>query len=285
MKEVTLNNGQKMPTSAFGVYLITDAEVCEKSVLDAFKSGYRHIDTANAYMNEKAVGRAMQKSGLKREEIYLTTKIWPTMYKTELAKKAIDETLMRLDTPYIDLLLLHQGYGEYLQAWKVMEEYVKKGKIKSIGVSNFSKAKLEKLFEIAEILPVVNQIEAHPYHQQKEMQEYLNKKGILIQSWYPMGHGDQALLTEKLFTELANKYNKTNAQIILRWHVQSGKIVIAKSTNPEHIRENYNMYDFTLTAEEMEAISKMDKKLPYYVVPEEDTRGFATMEMDFNAQV
>lgn len=285
MKEITLNNGLKMPTSAFGVFLMNDAKVCENAVLDAFKIGYRHIDTANAYMNEKAVGRAMQKSGLSRDEIYLTTKIWPTMYKTELAKKAIDETLMRLDTPYIDLLLLHQGYGEYLQAWKVMEEYVKMGKIKAIGVSNFSIAKLEKLFEIAEILPVVNQIEAHPYHQQKEMQEYLHKKGIVIQSWYPLGHGDPTLLSEKLFQELAKKYNKTTAQIILRWHVQSGKIAIAKSTNPEHIRENYNIYDFTLTNEEMEAIYKMDKKQPYYTVPEEDTNGFATMEMDFNAQV
>lgn len=285
MKNFTLNNGVMIPSIAFGTYLITDARVCEKSVIEAIKCGYRHIDTANSYFNEKAVGRAIKKCGVPREQIFITSKLWPTMYETEKCRQAIEETLQRLDTPYIDLLLLHQPYGEYVQAYKVMEEYVKAGKIKAIGLSNFNQKKVQEILDACEIVPAVDQVECNPYFQQKELEAFLSKHKILIESWYPIGHGDRKLISEPLFTELGKKYGKTNVQIILRWHIQSGKITLPKSINPEHIRENFDIFDFEFTKDEMQQLSSFDKNQPYFIVADEDVNGFCSWNVDFNNQV
>ena len=285
MEKFTLNNGVTIPSIAFGTYLITDARVCEKSVLEAIKCGYRHIDTANAYFNEKAVGRAIKNCGVPREEIFITSKLWPSMYKTEDCRKAIDETLKRLNTPYIDMLLLHQPYGEYVEAYKVMEEYVKAGKIRAIGLSNFNQKKLQEILDNCEIVPAVDQIECNPYFQQKELESFLKQHGILIESWYPIGHGDWKLINEPIFSELGKKYGKSNVQIILKWHIQSGKITLPKSVNPQHIKENIEIFDFKLTKAEMKKISDFDKNQPYFIVTDEDVNGFANWNVDFNNQV
>lgn len=264
-----LNNGIEIPALGFGVYMMTPEE-CEPSVIEALKDGYRLIDTANAYLNERAVGRAMKKSGIAREEIFLTTKLWPCDYPYDKAVKAIDATLKRLDTDYLDLLLLHQQYGDYMGAWKAMEEAVKMGKIKSIGLSNFNLTRLKEVITKSEILPAVIQVECHPYYQERELKDFLAPYDIVVESWYPIGHGDKNLINENIFTELGKKYGKSNVQIILKWHIQDGNIVIPKSTNPEHILSNMDIFDFELTKEEMEQIHDMDKKKRYFEMSEEE---------------
>lgn len=273
MEYVTLNNGIKMPMAGIGTFLLTPDEA-EASVLNALACGYRLIDTANAYVNEKAVGRAMKKSGVSREEIFLETKLWPAFYEQS---DAVEKTLERLDTDYIDLLLIHQPAGNYIAGYKLMEKAYKEGKVKAIGLSNFSQSQIREILDICEVKPVVLQTEVHPYYQEKKLKDYLKKEGIVIQAWYPLGHGDKALLEEPLFQELGKKYGKSSAQIILRWHIQAGNIVIPGSKSPAHIQDNFDLFDFSLTAWEMAQISIMDKNVRYYTNTPELLKQYAAM--------
>ena len=260
MEFATLDNGVKMPMAGIGTFLLSPDEA-EASVLSALECGYRLIDTANAYVNEKAVGRAMKKSGVPREEIFLETKLWPSFYEQE---DAVEKTLERLDTDYIDLLLIHQPAGNYVAGYQLMEKAYKEGKVKAIGLSNFDPEQIQEILDICEVKPAVLQTEVHPYSQEKELKELLAKEGIVIQAWYPLGHGDKTLIEEPEFAKLGKKYNKSNAQIILRWHIQDGNVVIPGSKNPAHIKDNFDLFDFELTEEEMKEIADIDQKKRYY---------------------
>ena len=273
MEYISLNNGVKMPMAGIGTFLLSPDEA-EASVLSALKCGYRLVDTANAYVNEKAVGRAMKRSGLPREEIFLETKLWPSFYEQD---DAVDQTLARLDTAYIDLLLIHQPAGNYIAGYQQMEKAYKEGKVRAIGLSNFTAAQIQEILDICEVKPAVLQTEVHPYSQEKELKAFLTKEEIVIQAWYPLGHGDKALIEEPLFTQLAAKYGKTNAQIILRWHIQDGNIVIPGSKNPAHIQDNFDLFDFTLTDEEMAQIAAMDQQKRYYHSTPEILKAYAEM--------
>lgn len=261
---ITLNDGNKIPQFGLGVFQIPGDEKTKEACLEAFKLGYRHIDTAHAYQNERGVGQAVKESGIPREEIWITTKLWPSEYGEGKTAKAIDKMLERLQTDYIDLLLLHQQFGDYLGAWKDMEKAVAEGKVKSIGLSNFESERLEEVLAAATINPSVLQVECHPYYQQNDLKKRIAPYNTVIESWYPLGHGDAALIEEPVFTKLAEKYGKTNAQIILRWHIQEGIIVFPKSSNPVHIKENIDIFDFELTEEEMNEIRQLDKGFRYY---------------------
>ena len=280
MEYATLNNGLKMPMAGIGTFLLSPDEA-EASVLAALEEGYRLIDTANAYVNEKAVGRAMKKSGLKREEIFLETKLWPSFYEDE---DAVDKTLERLGTDYIDLLLLHQPAGNYVAGYRQMEKAYKEGKVRAIGLSNFNQEQIEEILSLCEVKPAVLQTEVHPYFQERELKKFLEREGMVIQAWYPLGHGDKALLEEPLFAELAKKYGKTNAQVILRWHIQAGNIVIPGSKNPAHIKDNFDLFDFSLTEEEMAKITALDKDTRYYTSTPEMLRRYAEMVPDVDGQ-
>ena len=280
MEYLTLNNGVKMPMDGIGVFLFSPDEA-ESAVKSALKDGVRLIDTANAYMNERGVGRAIKASGVPREDIFLVTKLWPTVYTDA---NAIDESLARLDTEYVDLLFLHQPAGDWKAGYKLMEEGYKAGKVKALGLSNFPEEDLQWILDNAEIKPQMVQVEAHPYYPQTELKKTLDANGMGLMAWYPLGHGDKALIDEVVFTKLAEKYGKTNAQIILRWHVQNGDVVIPGSKNPEHIRDNFNIFDFKLTPEEMAEIAKIDKNVRYYNAEPEQVQAFANMAMDFNSQ-
>lgn len=280
MKFATLNNGLSMPMAGIGTFLLTPDEA-EASVLAALEDGYRLIDTANAYVNEKAVGRAMKKSGLKREEIFLETKLWPSFYEDD---NAVDKTLERLGTEYIDLLLIHQPAGNYVAGYRQMEKAYKEGKVKAIGLSNFNQAQIEEILGLCQVKPAVLQTEVHPYFQEQELKSFLSKEGMVIQAWYPLGHGDKALLEEPLFTELGKKYGKSNAQIILRWHIQAGNIVIPGSKNPAHIKDNFDLFDFALTAGEMEEIAALDKNTRYYTSTPEMLKKYAEIVPDVDGQ-
>lgn len=260
MEYAMLNNGVKMPMAGIGTFLLSPDEA-EASVLSALQCGYRLIDTANAYVNEKAVGRAMKRSGLNREEIFLETKLWPSFYEQD---DAVDKTLARLDTDYIDLLLIHQPAGNYIAGYRQMEKAYKEGKVRAIGLSNFNESQIREILEICEVRPSVLQTEVHPYSQEKALKQFLAQEGMVIQAWYPLGHGDKALINESLFAELGEKYGKSNVQIILRWHIQDGNIVIPGSKNTEHIRDNFDLFDFSLSDEEMAKIAAMDQKKRYY---------------------
>lgn len=273
MEYATLNNGIKMPMAGIGTFLLTPDEA-EASVLSALQCGYRLIDTANAYVNEKAVGRAMKRSGLKREEIFLETKLWPSFYEQG---DAVEKTLQRLDTDYIDLLLIHQPAGNYVAGYRLMEKAYKEGKVKAIGLSNFNEKQIQEILDICEVKPAVLQTEVHPYSQEKKLKEFLDKEGIVIQAWYPLGHGDKALQQEPLFTELGKKYGKSNAQVILRWHIQDGNIVIPGSKNPAHIKDNFDLFDFALTDDEMAKITALDKQKRYYTSTSEMLKKYVEM--------
>lgn len=277
---IKLNNGVEMPMAGIGTFLLTPDEA-EASVLSALKDGYRLIDTANAYVNEKSVGRAMKASGLPRKEIFLETKLWPAFYEQS---DAVDKTLERLGTDYIDLLLIHQPAGNYIAGYKLMEKAYKAGKVRAIGLSNFNEEQIQEILDICEVKPAVLQTEAHPYFQEKELKQFLASEGMVIQVWYPLGHGDKALIQEPLFTELAEKYGKSNAQIILRWHVQSGNIVIPGSKNPAHIKDNFDIFDFALTGDEMERIAALDKGVRYYTSTPEMLKKYAEMVPDVDGQ-
>ena len=273
MEFVTLNNGVTMPMAGIGTFLLTPDEA-EASVLSALRNGYRLIDTANAYVNEKAVGRAMKQSGVPREEIFLETKLWPSFYEQA---DAVEKTLERLDTDYIDLLLIHQPAGNYVAGYKQMERAYREGKVRAIGLSNFSAAQIREILDLCEVKPAVLQTEVHPYSQEKELKTFLAGEGIVIQAWYPLGHGDKALIEEPLFARLGQKYGKSSAQIILRWHIQDGNIVIPGSKNPEHIKANLDLFDFALTDGEMAQIAAMDRKKRYYTSTPELLKRYAEM--------
>lgn len=261
---VTLNDGNKIPQFGLGVYMIMGDAQTKKTCLEALKLGYRHIDTAHAYQNERGVGAAIKESGIPREEIWITTKLWPSEYGEGKTAEAIDKMLSRLGTEYIDLLLLHQQFGDYIGAWKDMEQAVKAGKVRSIGISNFESERLEEICEAATIKPSVLQVECHPYYQQNDLKKRIEKYGTVIESWYPIGHGDKKLLNESVFTKLAEKYGKNNVQIILRWQLQEGNIVFPKSTNPVHLKENIDIFDFELSEEEMNQIRALDKGVRFF---------------------
>ena len=275
MEYFTLSNGNKMPMAGIGVFMMSPAEA-EAAVESAIKSGVRLIDTANGYMNESGTGRGIKKSGVAREEIFLVTKLWPTVYEKETA---IDETLARLGTDYIDLLFLHQPTDNWREGYRNIEKAYKEGKVKAIGLSNFPEDLLKEAIETMDIKPHVVQVEAHPYFPQTELKAFLAETGMGLMAWYPLGHGDKNLVGEPVFAKLAGKYGKTNAQIILRWHVQSGNVVFPGSRNPEHIRDNFDIFDFALTGEEMAEIAKVDKGVRYYNGTPEMLAQYAKMEL------
>lgn len=261
MEYKLLNNGIKMPMEGIGTFMMSPDEA-EEAVVNALDYGYRLVDTANAYVNEKAVGRAIKRSGLKREDIFLETKLWPSFYENE---DAVEKTLERLDTDYIDMLLIHQPAGNYTSGYRLMEKAYKEGKVRAIGLSNFTIKQIEEILSICEVKPALLQTEVHPYSQEKNMKKFLDSEEIAVQAWYPLGHGDETLMKEPLFASLGDKYGKSSAQIILRWHIQAGNIIIPGSKNPKHIKDNFDLYDFSLSEEEMQKIYDMDKQKRYYV--------------------
>ena len=281
METVKLYNNVEVPVLGIGTFMISPEDT-EKSVYAALKLGYRMIDTANAYMNEEAVGKALKKAineGIvTREEVFVSTKIWATLYENE---NAVDDTLKRLDLDYVDLLFIHQPAGNYMAGYRMLEKAYKDGKAKSLGISNFEGEKLEKLLADSEIKPHVIQMEAHPYCTEKEIRDRLAEYGTATMGWYPLGHGDRGLVNEEVFTKLADKYRKSNAQIVLRWHTQMGFITIPGSKNPDHIRDNGDIFDFSLTEEEMAEIAKLDGTKKYYNADEEQVEKYATMHLPF----
>ncbi len=275
MEYFTLTTGAKMPMAGIGTFMISPADA-EVAVESALRSGVRLIDTANAYMNESATGRGIKKSGVARGEIFLVSKLWPTVYAKETA---VDEMLARLGTDYVDLLFLHQPTANWREGYRNIEKAYKEGKVKAIGLSNFPEDLLEEAVAWAEIKPHVVQVEAHPYFPQHELKKILAKYGMGIMAWSPLGHGDKNLINEPVFTELAVKYGKSNAQIILRWHVQSGNVVFPGSRNPAHIRDNFDIFDFKLTDEDMAKIAAVDKNTRYYTATPELLAAYAAMEL------
>lgn len=259
MMYVTLSNGVKMPQLGYGVYQVTKDE-CERCVLDALKTGYRAIDTAQAYFNEEEVGSAIQKSGIPREEIFLTSKVWIEHYGYEECKKSVLESLRKLKTDYIDLMLLHQPFGDYYGAWRALEELYKEGKLRAIGISNFYPDRMVDIASFSEIKPMVNQIELHPHNQQKQAKEWNEKYGLQVEAWAPFGEGRGGIFDLPELKEIGEKYGKTSAQVILRWHLQRGIVVIPKSTHIERMEENLNVFDFELTDDDMAKIAALDKE-------------------------
>jgi len=261
---ITLNNGAQIPQFGLGVYMVQGDDATKQACLDALKLGYRHIDTAHAYQNERGVGAAVRSCGIPRKEIWITSKLWPSEYGEGKTMTGIDKMLSRLGTDYIDLLLLHQQFGDYLGAWHDMEKAVSQGKVRSIGLSNFESERLEEVLAAAKIKPAVLQVECHPYYQQTALKKRIAPFGTAVECWYPIGHSDKDLIGNPVFAELGKKYNKTNVQIILRWHIQEGNIIFPKSTNPDHIRSNFDIFDFELTEEEMSRIRGLDKGIRYF---------------------
>ena len=277
MENTILNNKLECPVVGIGTFMLSPRDA-ENSVREALKMGYRLIDTANAYVNERAVGRGMRDSGIARDEIFLSTKLWPSEYENP---NAVDETLERLGVDYVDLLYIHQPAGNWLEGYRQLEKAYKDGKAKSIGISNFEGKYIEELETTWEIVPQFIQVEAHPYFTQKDLRKTLDKYDIKLMSWYPLGHGDKSLIEEPLFADLGKKYGKTPAQIILRWHTQMGFVVIPGSKNVDHIRDNLNILDFSLTAEEMSEIAKLDKDQRYYHRTDSQLAQFAAWRPDF----
>lgn len=258
MEYVTLLNGVKMPRLGYGVYQVGKAE-CERCVLDALKVGYRHLDTAQTYFNEEEVGNAIQKSGIPREEIFITTKVWVEHYGYEQTKKSVYESMRKLQVDYIDLVLLHQPFSDYYGAWRALEDMYSEGKIKAIGISNFYPDRMVDLANFARIKPMVNQVETHPFNQQIEAQKWMEKYGIQIEAWAPFGEGRGGLFTNETIAKIAAKYNKSVAQVILRWELQRGIVGIPKSVHIERMEENFNVFDFELSEEDMATMATLDK--------------------------
>ena len=258
MEFVTLNNGVKMPLEGFGVFQVPDPAQCEQAVLDAIASGYRLIDTAAAYMNEKAVGEAIKKSGVPREELFITTKLWVQDASYEAAKKAIQTSLDNLGLSYLDLYLIHQPMGDYVGAYRAMEEAYKEGKLKAIGVCNFYPHRLADLCETVEVIPAVNQVELHPFFQQENALALMKEYGVVPEAWGPFAEGNHGIFTHPVLTAIGQKYGKSAAQVALRWNVQRGVVVIPKSVHKERIEQNMNIWDFQLSDEDMAEIAKLD---------------------------
>lgn len=258
MEFITLNNGVKMPLEGFGVFQVPDPAQCEQAVLDAIASGYRLIDTAAAYMNEKAVGEAIKKSGVPREELFITTKLWVQDASYEAAKKAIQTSLDNLGLSYLDLYLIHQPMGDYVGAYRAMEEAYKEGKLKAIGVCNFYPHRLADLCETVEVIPAVNQVELHPFFQQENALALMKEYGVVPEAWGPFAEGNHGIFTHPVLTAIGQKYGKSAAQVALRWNVQRGVVVIPKSVHKERIEQNMNIWDFQLSDEDMAEIAKLD---------------------------
>lgn len=263
---LTLNDGNRIPQFGMGVYQVPDGKPTYEAVTAALRLGYRHIDTAHAYQNERSVGKAVRDSGIPREDVFITTKLWPSEYGEGKTMAAISRMQERLGIGYIDLLLLHQQFGDYMGAWRDMERAVRMGRVKSIGLSNFESERLEEVCRGASIKPAVLQVECHPYYQQSALKSRLAPYGTIIESWYPLGHGDQSLLNEPLFAQLGRKYGKTNAQIILRWHIQAGNIIFPKATNPQHIKDNLNIFDFELDDADMAEVRGLDRDRRFFTM-------------------
>lgn len=263
MEYITLNNGVKIPQIALGVFQIPEDEDAKKACLSAFELGYRHIDSAHHYYNEAGVGAAVRECGIPREELWITSKIWPDEYADETA---IDKMLKRFGLDYLDLVILHQQVGDYMAGYRNLEKAYKAGKVRAIGLSNFESRRLEEVLEAAEIKPQIIQVEGHPYFQQEALKERVKPYGTRMEHWFPLGHGDPKLINEPVFTELAEKYDKSNVQIILRWHIQMGNIPLPRSVNPAHQKDNLDIFDFELTAEEMEKIKVLDQGKRYWTL-------------------
>lgn len=259
MEYVTLNNGVKMPILGYGVYQVTKEE-CERCVLDALKAGYRSIDTAQSYFNEEEVGNAIQKSGILREEIFLTTKVWVEHYGYEEAKKSVEESMRKLKTDYLDLVLLHQPFADAYGAYRALEEMYEAGKIRAIGISNFYVDRMVDFASFNRIKPMVNQVETHIYNQQENLKEWAEKYDIQLEAWAPFGEGRGGTFDNSVIVKLAEKYKKTPAQIMLRWHIQRGIVVIPKSTHFVRMKENFDIFDFVLSEEDMQEIAQLDRK-------------------------
>lgn len=257
MEYVQLNNGLKMPVLGYGVYQVTKDE-CERCVLDALKTGYRLIDTAQSYFNEEEVGNAIVKSGIPREEIFLTTKVWVEHYGYEETKKSVYESMRKLQTEYIDLMLLHQPFSDYYGAYRALEELYNEGVLKAIGVSNFYPDRLVDIANFANIVPMVNQVETHVLNQQTEAKKWMDKYEVQIEAWAPFGEGRGGLFENPVLTAIGEKYGKTSAQVMLCWNIQRGVVVLPKSTHIERIEQNFNVFDFALTEEDMAAIAALD---------------------------
>lgn len=267
MQYKVLNDGNKIPMLGYGVFEIPEVE-CEECVLRAIECGYRHIDTAQIYGNEKGVGRAIESCQIPREELFITSKVWVKQYGYDKTLKSIDESLKKLKTDYVDLMLLHRPFFDYKSSWKALEKAQKDGKIKSIGISNFNVKQTDDILDIATIAPAVNQIELHPYFTQQELKNYLEDKDIAIEAWYPLGHGNKKLLCDPAITALSSKYGKTPSQIILSWHIRSGNIIFPKTVSVRHMRENAEIFSFELTDEDMQSIDALDKGKPLFAIPD-----------------
>ena len=277
MEYITLNNGLQCPVIGIGTFMLSPADA-QNSVREALNMGYSLVDTANAYVNERAVGRGIRESGADRGEVFLSTKLWPSEYENP---NAVDETLERLGVDYVDLLYIHQPAGNWLAGYRQLEKAYKEGKTKSIGISNFEGKYIAELKTKWEIVPQFIQVEAHPYYTQKELRETLDQYGIRLMSWYPLGHGDKSLMEEPVFAELGEKYGKSPAQVILRWHTQMGFVVIPGSKNVDHIKDNLDIMDFRLTEEEMARIAQLDRGERYYHRTDAQLDGFAAWRPEF----
>ncbi len=260
MEKVTLNNGVEMPILGFGVFQVTDLAECERSVLDAIETGYRLIDTAASYMNEEAVGNAIKKSGVPRADLFITTKVWIQSNGYEGTMQSFEASLKKLQSDYLDLYLIHQPFGDVYGTWRAMQDLYKEGRIKAIGVSNFQPDRLIDLIVHNEIVPAVNQVETHPFHQQIAAQQFMQENNVQIQSWGPFAEGKNDIFSNALLTAIGTKYNKSVAQVVLRWLTQRGVVSIPKSVRKERMEENINIFDFTLESDEMEAIQTLDTK-------------------------
>ncbi len=258
MNYVTLNNGVKMPQLGFGVYQIPDSPECEQNVLEAIEAGYRSFDTAAGYLNEGSVGRAIAKSGVLREELFITTKLWIQDASYEAAKKAFQNSLKQLGVEYIDLYLIHQPFGDYYGAWRALEELYKEGSIRAIGVCNFEPDRLLDLILNSEIKPAINQVEIHPFFQQKELKALAKEYDVQLEAWGPFAEGKYGIFTNEVLSKIAKKHGKTVGQVVLRWHMQSGVVTIPKSVHKERMVENFNIWDFELDAEDMADIESLD---------------------------
>ena len=281
MKFVELNNGVKMPQLGFGVFQVPDLKECEQAVLDAIDSGYRLIDTAAAYHNEEAVGAAIKKSGVAREELFITSKLWVSDASYERAKKGIETSLNKLGLDYIDLYLLHQPYGDVIGAWKALEEAYHAGKIRAIGVSNFYADQLKNLILTCDVRPVINQIEVNPWYQQKQEIKLNQAEDARVEAWAPFAEGKHNIFQNEVLAEIGQKYGKANGQVILRWLMQRGIVVIPKSVHKNRMEENFDVFDFELSDEDMQTIAKLDKNESQFF----DHRDPETIEQIFGSSL